>query len=65
MKKLFMNLLFAVLINGFTPATPANCITLVEGTNTNKAYISANYEIKHKAPGFEIHPLDILAFKFD
>jgi hypothetical protein len=65
MKKLFTNLLLAVLLYGFTPATTTNCISLVEAYTISKTYVSASYEMQaHKEVEFQIHPLDILAFKF-
>lgn len=59
-----MNMLFAVLLNGFTPATPANCFTLVKGMQLNKGNVSVKHEMKQRPAELEIHPLDILTFKF-
>ncbi|GEO09227.1 hypothetical protein [Segetibacter aerophilus] len=65
MKKLFTNLLLAVLLYGFSSATPATCIGLVKVPNISKTYVSADYEIKvQKEVEFQVHPLDILAFRF-
>jgi 3'-phosphoadenosine 5'-phosphosulfate (PAPS) 3'-phosphatase len=64
MKKLFTNLLLAILINGFTSATPTTPVSLVEDSNISKAYVSASYETIQKDEDFEIDPLDLLAFKF-
>ncbi|WP_297818399.1 hypothetical protein [Segetibacter sp.] len=65
MKKLFTNLLLAVLLFGFSSATPNSCICLVKAPNISKTYVSATYEIQtQKEVEFQIHPLDILAFRF-
>jgi hypothetical protein len=65
MKKLITMLLIAILLNGFTPAAPTTCTSLVKISHISKTYVSAAYEIQVPAEtAFEIHPLDILAFRF-
>jgi hypothetical protein len=64
MKKLFTNLLPGVLIFCSTSATPATCIGLIKIT-ASKTYVSASYANDVVAVvENEIHPLDILFFKF-
>jgi hypothetical protein len=65
MKKFFTNLLLAILLYGFTSATPTCSISLIKATTITKTYVSANYEIPaQKVAEVEIHPLDILALRF-
>ncbi|MGI8637239.1 MAG: hypothetical protein ACR2KZ_17745 [Segetibacter sp.] len=66
MKKLFTHLFLAVLVTGFISATPNNRINLVKVPAISKMYVSANYEIQPLPIELgEIHPLDILSFKFN
>ena len=66
MKKLLINLLLAVLLNGFISATPSNCKSLITVATVSKMEVAAGNNIEvNRETEFEIHPLDILAFKFN
>ncbi len=65
MKKLLTNLLLAVLLNGLLSAAPANCTSVMNVSNISKINFSESDDIQQQEEeAFEIHPLDILSFRF-
>jgi hypothetical protein len=64
MKRVTRYFFLAVLLGGFTSATPTKCNDMIKVSNSSKIEKNVIYNGASRQIVLDIHPLDILALRF-